>query len=123
MDSKIKYLDSLRRKGYTENFAPAATSSPNILTDKKRSYKPGEIKIASFNTFSSDTDPNDFSVMYAIETIDGKKGVLVDEHCESPDAKVESFINSIKLAKQNNKKYWFMHPWQSMFKVKFSMNI
>ncbi|MGZ3901386.1 MAG: hypothetical protein ACXVNM_08395 [Bacteroidia bacterium] len=121
MDLKIKYIENLRRKGYTENFT--ATSSSNILTDHKKIYKPAQIKIASFFTYTSESDPQDFSVMYAIETADGKKGILVDEHCESPDSKVENFINSIKQARQHNKKFWFIHPWQKMFKVNFSMNV
>ncbi|MBA3662961.1 MAG: hypothetical protein H0W61_01965 [Bacteroidetes bacterium] len=120
MDQKIKYLENLRKKGYTESFT--ATSTSRILTDHKKLYGPEEIKITSFYTYSEDTDPQDYSVVYAIETNDGKKGILLDPHCKSPDDNVESFINSIKQARQN-KKSWFSQPWQKMFKVKFSMNV
>lgn len=121
MDPKLQYLENLRRKGYTENFT--AVSSSSILTDHKRIYQPGELKITSFYTCSGEADPLDYSVMFAIETYDGKKGILINEHCERPDDKVESFINCIKLARQHNKKLWFKHSWQKMFRIKFSMNI
>lgn len=121
MNSKLQYIENLRRKGFTETFT--STSTYNILTDQKRIYQPADVKISSFYTLEGENDPKDYSIMYAIETSDGKKGILVDEHCESPDDRVENFINSIKLAKQNNKKHWFLHPMQKLFKVKFSMNI
>ncbi|MCW3078473.1 MAG: hypothetical protein JWO32_3082 [Bacteroidetes bacterium] len=121
MDSKIQYIENLRRRGFTENFTTSA--SYTILTDHKKIYEPRELKISSFYTYSAETDPKDYSVLYAIETIDGKKGILIEDHCESPDEKVENFINSIKTARQNHKKHWFINPIQKMFKVKFSMNL
>ncbi len=121
MDSKLQYIENLRRKGFTETFT--STSTYSILTDHKSIYQPQDVKISSFYTYEAESAPNYYSIMYAIETSDGKKGILVDEHCESPDNRVENFINSIKLAKQNNKKHWFLHPMQKLFKVKFSMNV
>jgi hypothetical protein len=121
MDSKLQYIESLRRKGYTETFT--STASYNILADQKRIYQPADVKVTSFYTYEAETEPKDYSIMYAIETNDGRKGILVDDHCESPDDRVEKFINSIKVAKEYNKKHWFLHPMQKLFKVKFSMNV
>lgn len=121
METKIQYLENLRKKGFTENFT--SSSSYKIHTDYKKSYEPQDVKISSFYTYSADTNPQDYSVLYAIETCDGKKGILIDDHCESPDERVEGFINTIKQARQNTKKHWFIAPIQKLFKVKFSMNL
>jgi hypothetical protein len=120
MDPKLQYIENLRKRGYTETFTASASS--HIITDQNKLYQPCDLKINSFYTYSPETDPHDYSVLYAIETTDGKKGILINDHCEKPDDSVESFINSIKTAKQN-RKMWFKQPWHNMFKVKFSMNV
>lgn len=120
MDPKLLYIETLKKRGYTETFTPSGTSG--LLTTRQKLYRPGDVKINGFYTCSSDSDPTDYFVLFAIETKDGKKGILVNEHCEKPDEKIEGFINSIKTAKEN-KKSWFKNPLQKMFRVKLSMNM
>lgn len=120
MDPKLQYIENLRKRGYTETFTTSA--SQHVVTNHNKTYPPADLKINSFYTYSPESDPKDYSVLYAIETSDGKRGILINEHCEKPDDTVESFINSIKQAKQN-KKTWYKQPLEKMFRVKFSMNI
>lgn len=48
--------------------------------DGDRVYSPHEVKIINFYRFEGESDPADMSILYAIETIDGERGVLVDAY-------------------------------------------
>src|SRR5207253_11319482 len=71
----LKSLTECHKKmfedGYTENF----TVEDNRLkcVDCDRTYRPEEVSIKNFFRFEGISDPDDNDIMYAIETVDGKK--------------------------------------------------
>ena len=52
------------------------------LENKRRSciYPAGELEVVAFYRFEGDSNPDDNSILYAIETSDGRKGLLVDAY-------------------------------------------
>jgi hypothetical protein len=78
MSTMTSCTNHLLHEGYTENFVPKkegieAPSSGKI-------YIPSEVRIVSFYRFEGESDPADNSILYAIETNDGLKGLLVDAY-------------------------------------------
>jgi hypothetical protein len=61
-------------------------------------------------------------VVFAIETNDGKKGILVHHENEAMGEKISEFIHVVNVARRKNKKYWFLQPVQWLFRFPFSYN-
>lgn len=71
-------IEDLQNKGYNLDF--------NLVEDglesktAKRQWKAGECNVIKYFRFEGMTDPGDSSILYVIETSDGKKGLLVDNY-------------------------------------------
>jgi len=81
-------------EGFTEDFE--LSSGVLTTTDHKGRYTPNDITIANFYRFEGYTDPQDNSILYLIETSDGKKGTLVDAYGAYSDAKLSAFIKTVE---------------------------
>jgi hypothetical protein len=82
-------------RGYTENFKVVASGLSTA--DGKMTYNPQHITISDFYRFEGLSDPQDNSILYIIETNDGKKGTLIDIYGPDADAKISSFIRQVDV--------------------------
>ncbi len=80
--------------GYKENFSMDDGQLKCLSTDKK--YNANDICIVNFFRFEGQSDPDDNSIMYVIETNDGKKGTLVDAYGAYADADISAFITDVE---------------------------
>lgn len=71
-------MNKLQSDGYTENFI--AKEKGLEAPSKQKVYTPDQIKINSFYRFEGESDPGDNAIVYAVETNDGIKGMLVDSY-------------------------------------------
>lgn len=77
-DTLSQATNALKERGYTENF--------NLKADyleypaKKLKYEPEKFTIDEHHRFEGMTNPADMSVVYAISSNDGIKGLLVDAY-------------------------------------------
>jgi len=94
MDTLVECMNVLRERGYSHSFM--ATKEDTILDDLKNEYKPEEVKISSFYRFEGESDPGDSSILYAIETNNGEKGVIVNSYGPTSDTKVTKFIEKVE---------------------------
>lgn len=71
-------LDGLKERGYTENF----NLQSDCLECRALSLQlhPEDFRIDEYHRFEGDSNPDDNSVVYAISSKDGVKGVLVDAY-------------------------------------------
>lgn len=69
-------LDDLARRGYTEDFE--AVGDGLRAVESGRTLRPDDLVIREFRRFEGVSDPDDMSIVYAIETKDGVRGTLVD---------------------------------------------
>jgi hypothetical protein len=76
MNTLSEVMNNLKDKGYTDGFEIENDLLVGRETDKK--YHPDELTIKKVFRFEGDSDPADMSILYAIETNDGDKGVYVD---------------------------------------------
>lgn len=71
-------IEALQQQGYTENLNYCDSGLEN--KGKSCVYPASEIKVHRFFRFEGKTNPGDNSILYAIETSDGHKGLLVDAY-------------------------------------------
>ena len=71
-------IAQLQNEGYTEDFNLIEEG----ITSKalKKEWKAGDCDVVRYFRFEGMTDPGDSSILYVIETKDGKKGLLVDNY-------------------------------------------
>jgi hypothetical protein len=69
-------LNDLTRRGYTAHFAVSGDALRAI--GRGKTFKPDELIIREYHRFEGISDPDDMSIVYAIEGRDGTRGTLVD---------------------------------------------
>jgi hypothetical protein len=79
--------------GYAENFK--IVSNGLITADGKSIYQPQDIAITNFYRFEGYTNPDDNSILYLVETNDGRKGTLIDAYGAYADAEFSNFITQV----------------------------
>lgn len=93
-DTLSEALNDLNKRGYTIDFNMRKDSVYCRALD--RSFKPDEFKIAEFYRFDDDSDPGAQSIVYAINTDDDFKGVLVDAYGVYSDPLSFEMIQKLK---------------------------
>lgn len=95
---QLETLVSVQRKLEEEGFETQfkATEQGLLSLSTERTFQPEEVKIESFYRFEGESDPEDNSIIYAIETDSGEKGTLADGYSNSSDALVSDFIKQVK---------------------------
>lgn len=93
MTTMSSCTNRLQEEGYTENFSikEVGLEAPSTGT----LYTPDEVKINSFYRFEGESDPADNAIVYAIETRDGAKGLLIDSYGASASQKISKFISEV----------------------------
>ena len=69
-------IQDLQEKGFNEDFNLVAEGIESKSLKKK--WKAGELDVIKFYRFEGMSDPGDNTILYLIETTDGRKGLLVD---------------------------------------------
>ena len=88
-------VDDLRKRGYTIDF--------NLGFNGVQSHKssvalaPDKFAITEVYRFEGETDPDDEAVVYAIESRDGHKGVLVNGYGISADPVNDEMVRMLVI--------------------------
>ncbi|RPD52000.1 hypothetical protein DRJ53_03550 [Paracnuella aquatica] len=99
MEKCIKRLES---EGYTDQYR-VENNRMVSMENKGKKYKPDEVVAVNFFRFEGPSNPDDMSILYAIETTDGRKGTLVDAYGIYADEKTGEFFQSVEIHKKVNK--------------------
>ena len=94
-----KCMNKLEADGYTDQYRVEKGRLHNLTHNKK--YKPADVKAVNFYRFEGITNPDDMSILYAIETSDGRKGTLVDAYGLYSDDETGEFMNQVQINKKN----------------------
>ena len=81
--------------GYKEDFVMEEGKLKCVSTEKR--YSANEVSIINFFRFEGQNDPDDSSIMYVIETNDGKKGTVIDAYGAYADAGIGAFISEVEI--------------------------
>ena len=93
-----KVQSNLEKYGYTEQFR--VEKGKMIGTNSKKSYKPKDVKVMNFYRFEGLSNPDDMSILYAIETCDGSRGTLTDSYGLYSDEETGEFMKQVDTPKQ-----------------------
>lgn len=100
MTEEEKVQKDLEGQGFTDLFRVEKGKLVSTKTQKK--YKASDVKIVNFYRFEGISNPDDMSVMYAIETSDGLKGTLTDAYGLYSDDDTGEFLKEVESHKKTN---------------------
>jgi len=80
-DTVSQAVNELRKRGYTLDF----NLVENCIICNQQKFNPEDFKIVEVYRYEGDSDPADEAVVYAIESKNGLKGVLVNGYGISAD--------------------------------------
>jgi hypothetical protein len=98
MTDMDKCLHKLEAEGYSDQYKVEGGKLIDLTNNKK--YKPKDVKAVNFYRFEGISNPDDMSILYAIETSDGRKGTLVDAYGMYSDDETGAFMNQIEINKK-----------------------
>lgn len=102
MKTMVSCTNMLDKMGFTAQFKASPSGLQSL--ESKKVYSPEEVTIVNFYRFEGDSDPEDNSILYAIETANGEKGTLVDAYGMYNDVKVTNFIKKVEeIGKKTNR--------------------
>jgi hypothetical protein len=94
-------MNKLEAQGYTSHYKIIKGKLHDLGT--KKNYRAKDVKAANFYRFEGNSDPDDMSILYAIEISDGNKGTLVDAYGMYSDDDAAGFLNEIEINKKMKK--------------------
>jgi hypothetical protein len=98
MTDMVSCMNKLLKDGYTDQFKIEKGKLKSM--DDKTSYKPADLKLVNFYRFEGSSNPDDMSILYAIETNDGRKGTLVDAYGAYSDEATSKFMKEVEIEKK-----------------------
>ena len=101
MDMCMKRLE---QKGYNTQYRVEKNKLVSLATGKK--YKADDVVAANFFRFEGISNPDDMSILYAIETTDGNKGTLVDAFGLYSDDDTGEFMKEVEIHKKVSQGKW-----------------
>lgn len=102
--SLVNVLNRLRKDGYTYDFKVSGEGTLCTMEDK-HTFGPDQVRIVDFYRFEGESDPDDMSILYAVETSTGLKGTISNSYGPYADAKVDDFLKQVEdLGKNLDKK-------------------
>jgi hypothetical protein len=88
-------VEDLKSRGYSYDFYyENACLYCNNLNKK---FEASDLKITQVHRFEGASNPDDNDVLYAIESKDGHKGVLIDAYGVYADEYKSAFLSKIRL--------------------------
>jgi hypothetical protein len=91
----LEAVNGLRSRGYTYDFN---YENACLYCDKiAEKFSASDLKITEYYRFEGMSDPEDNSVIYAIESKDGHKGIMIDAYGPYADEHKNAFIANIEV--------------------------
>jgi hypothetical protein len=92
-------LANLKGRGFTANLG-VVDGTMKVL-DTGRVLRPEDLVIREVHRFEGESDPDDMTVVYAIESTDGTRGVLVDAFGIYANPEVGALLSTISDDRSN----------------------
>lgn len=104
LKSMASIVNKMVLEGYDDDFKISEDGQYLCSLKTEKSYKPEEINIVNFFRFEGQSDPNDQSILYVVETADGVKGTIVDAYGPYSDRKLGEFITHVESMRKKTDK-------------------
>jgi len=96
--SMTEALKGLKARGFTTNFEFLNNSFCAVNSGKTFTAK--EISILEHHRFEGVSDPDDESIVYAIETSEGIRGAIADAYGVYSNPELEAFMEKVKMCEE-----------------------
>jgi hypothetical protein len=93
-------MEDLARRGFTEHFT--MTGSRLRAVGRAGTFGADQVAIAEYYRFEGISDPDDMSILYALETQSGLRGTLADAFGVYSDPVVTDFIEDVRVRCRND---------------------
>ena len=91
-------LDDLARRGFTEQFTPAGGKLRGVRSRGR--FGADQVVVSEYHRFEGVSDPDDMSIVYAIETFTGIRGTLTDAFGVYSDPEVGAFMDGVATIRE-----------------------
>lgn len=91
----ITVLAKLRKEGCNLDFKVTEDGMLSTM-DGKEKFSTEQVRIIDFYRFEGESNPDDMSILYVIETDTGAKGTISDAYGIYSDETIENFMKQIK---------------------------
>jgi hypothetical protein len=91
----LEAIQELKKRGFTANFEFLNQEFRNV--DSGRTFKADELTIVEHYRFEGASDPDDMSIVYAIESDDGLKGIVADAFGLYANPDLGGFLENVKI--------------------------
>ncbi|HKN87581.1 MAG TPA: hypothetical protein VJV04_12025 [Nitrospiraceae bacterium] len=88
-------MQDLKQRGFTANFEFLNNSFRTVDGDK--AFAPDQLTIVEHHRFEGMSDPDDLSVLYAIEGTDGTRGTVADAFGPYANPDLGAFLKTVKM--------------------------
>ena len=88
-------LDDLARACFVEHFGVVDGALRSFSSGRR--FSPAELVIREYHRFEGVSDPDDMSIVYAIEGRGGVRGTLVDAYGAYSDPAVSAFLQGVPI--------------------------
>jgi hypothetical protein len=96
-DTVTEAIKGLKDRGFTVDF----NLLENCLVCNDTRFDVNDFEIVEFYRFEGDSDPSDEAVVYAIQSVNGMKGVLVNGYGISADALSSEMAKKLNIHKSS----------------------
>ena len=91
----LEAIQELKKRGFTANFEFLNQAYRDV--DSGRTFKADELTIVNHYRFEGASDPDDMSVVYAIKSDDGHKGIIADAFGLYANPDLGGFLEKVKI--------------------------
>lgn len=88
-------VEGLKQRGFTANFE--LLNNTFRAVDGGKTFAADQLTIVEHHRFEGASDPDDLSVLYAIETNDGTRGTVADAFGPYADPELGAFLQTVKM--------------------------
>jgi hypothetical protein len=92
-DTVTEAVNGLKKRGFSLDF----NLKENCLVCHEHKFDPADFEIVEVYRFEGNTDPADEAVVYAIQSVDGQKGVLVSGYGPSADTMSSEMAKKLQI--------------------------
>jgi hypothetical protein len=93
--SMLEAIQELKKRGFTANFE--FLNQEFLDVDSERIFKADELTIMEHYRFEGASDPDDMSVIYAIKSDDGLKGIVADAFGVYANPGLGGFLEKVRI--------------------------
>ncbi|SNR50087.1 MULTISPECIES: hypothetical protein [Hymenobacter] len=94
--SLVNVENKLSKDGFTADFRVTDGRLFPFGDDRSKGYAPEEVTIVDFYRFEGESNPDDMSILYALQTADGTKGTISSAYGTYGDSDALDFLKRVE---------------------------